>query len=90
MVYRLRTQWCEQGARNVEPPAAVLDAQSTRGSPQGGDAGQCAQTALQCHDIRVQVVRHPANKNVGRWIRPGRPGLFAVKADSNGFVVLAK
>lgn len=150
---RLRAQWREREARNVEPSAAVLDAQSTRGSPQGGDAGydagkkvkgrkrhlvvdtlglllavsvtaasvqdrdgahpvvaaamakypgiqtlfadsgyagQCAQTVSQCRGIRVQVVRHPANKNVGRWVRPEQPDLFTVKADSNGFVVLAK
>ncbi|MCD0244294.1 transposase, partial [Xanthomonas melonis] len=29
----------EREARNAEPTAAVLDAQSTRGSPQGGDLG---------------------------------------------------
>jgi len=118
-----------------QSPAAVVDAQSTRGSPQGGEsgydagkkvkgrkrhlvvdtlglllavsvtaasvqdrdaahpvvrasinkypsiqtlfadsgyAGACAQTISQCHGIRVQVVRHPANKNVGRWARPER------------------
>jgi transposase len=55
-----------------------------------GYAGQCAQTLSQCHDIRVQVVRHPCNKNVGRWVRPEQPDLFAVAADDNGFVVLAK
>ena len=36
---RLRAQWRERQARNAEPTAAVLDAQSTRGSPQGGDTG---------------------------------------------------
>ena len=56
----------------------------------GGYAGQCAQTVSQCHDIHVQVVRHPANKKVGRWIRPEQPDLFTVKADAKGFVVLPK
>ncbi|MBB3192514.1 IS5 family transposase [Halomonas cerina] len=36
---RLRTQWREREGRNAEPTAAVLDAQSTRHSPQGGESG---------------------------------------------------
>lgn len=150
---RLRTQWREREGRAAAPTAAVLDAQSTRGSPQGGEngydagkkvkgrkrhlvvdtmglvlavsvtaasiqdrdgahpvmasamakypsietlfvdsgyAGQCAQTVTQCHNIQVQIVRHPANKNVGRWVRPEQPDLFTVQADAQGFVVLAK
>jgi len=150
---RLRAQWREREGRPSEPTAAVLDAQSTRGSPQGGDngydagkkvkgrkrhlvvdtlglllavsvtaasvqdrdgahpvmasamekypsieilfadsgyAGQCAQTVSQCHDIQVQVVRHPANKNVGRWTHPDQGDLFTIQADAKGFVVLAK
>ena len=137
----------------IAPTAAVLDAQSTRLSPQGGErgydagkkvkgrkrhlvvdtlglllavsvtaasvqgsdgaypvvastmakylsvetlfvdsgyAGQCAQTVSQCHAIQVEVVRRPANKNVGRWVQPEQPDLFTVQADASGFVVLAK
>lgn len=55
-----------------------------------GYAGQCAQTVSQSHDIRVQVVRHPANRNVGRWIDDKQPDLFVVPSDAQGFVVLAK
>ncbi|WP_167551800.1 transposase, partial [Xanthomonas axonopodis] len=55
-----------------------------------GYAGQCAQTVSQCHDIRVQIVRHPGNKNVGCWIGPEQPDPFTVKANAQGFVVLAK
>lgn len=150
---RLRAQWREREARTCTPTAAVLDAQSTRGSPQGGDtgydagkkvkgrkrhlvvdtlglllavsvtaasvqdrdgahpvvaqamtkypslqtlfvdsgyAGRCAQTVSQCHGLQVQVVRHPANRNVGRWVHPEQPDLFTAKADAKGFVVLAK
>jgi hypothetical protein len=36
---RLRTQWREREDRNAAPAAAVLDAQSTRSSPQGGEHG---------------------------------------------------
>jgi transposase len=36
---RLRAQWRERERRAQEPTAAVLDSQSTRGSPQGGDNG---------------------------------------------------
>jgi len=150
---RLRGQWRERESRREQPTAAVLDAQSTRISPQGGAsgfdagkkvkgrkrhlivdtlglllavsvtaasvqdrdgahpvvasamakyptletlfvdsgyAGQCAQTVSQRHDLRVQVVRHPANRNVGRWVDDKQPDLFAVQADTQGFVVLAK
>ena len=150
---RLRAQWRARQGRDASPTAAVLDAQSTRSSPQGGEsgydagkkvkgrkrhlvvdtlglllavsvtaasvqdrdgahpavavaiskypsiervfadcgyAGQCAQTLSQRHDIRVQVVRHSCNKNVGRWVRAKQPDLFTVAADDKGFVVLAK
>ena len=36
---RLRGQWREREGRNEDPSAAVLDAQSTRSSPQGGERG---------------------------------------------------
>jgi putative transposase len=36
---RLREQWRERIGRNAKPSAAVIDAQSTRGSPQGGELG---------------------------------------------------
>lgn len=36
---RLRTRWREREGRDSAPSAAVLDAQSTRGSPQGGPSG---------------------------------------------------
>lgn len=55
-----------------------------------GYAGQCAQTGSQCHDIEVQVVRHPANKNVGRWIASVQSDQFIVQPDVQGFVALAK
>ncbi len=150
---RLRARWREREGRQVGPTAAVLDAQSTRGSPQGGDngydagkkvkgrkrhlvvdtlglllavsvtaasvqdrdgahpvvalalskypsvqtlfvdggcAGQCAQTISQCHVVQVDVVRHPANRNVGRWADSRQADLFTVQADAKGFVVLAK
>lgn len=150
---RLRAQWREREGREASPTAAVLDAQSTRSSAQGGAAGydagkkikgrkrhlvvdtlglllavsvtaaniqdrdgahpvvattmekypsietlfvdsgyagQCAQTVSQCHEIKVEVVRHPANKNVGRWAHVDQQDLFTVQADAKGFVVLAK
>lgn len=150
---RLRAQWRERQGRTTEPTAAVLDAQSTRSSPQGGEsgydagkkvkgrkrhlvvdtlglllavsvtaasvqdrdgahpvvaatmakypgvktlfvdsgyAGRCAQTVSQCHNLAVQVVRHPANRNVGRWHQMDQPDLFTVQANAQGFVVLAK
>jgi transposase len=150
---RLRAQWREREGRAATPTAAVLDAQSTRHSPQGGTsgydagkkikgrkrhlvtdtlglvlavsvsaasvqdrdgahpvmastmakyptvetifvdsayAGQCAQTIHQKHGINVDVVRHPANSNVGRWCLPEQADLFMRQADANGFTVLPK
>lgn len=150
---RLRAMWREREGRSSDPTAAVLDAQSTRASPQGGEigydagkkvkgrkrhlvvdtlglllavcvtaasvqdrdgahpvvaaamekypsiqtlfvdggyAGQCAQTVSQCHGITVDVVRHPANRNVGRWVAAGQSDLFTIQADAKGFVVLPK
>jgi len=150
---RLRAQWREREERRPLPSAAILDAQSTRGSPQGGPsgydagkkvkgrkrslvvdtlglvlavslaaahvqdrdaateavaraaakyptietlfvdsayAGQCAQAIHRNHGIEVEVVRHPANKTVGRWHGPGQGELFPVRANSDGFVPLPK
>jgi len=150
---RLRAQWREREGRTATPSAAVLDAQSTRHSPQGGTsgydagkkikgrkrhlvtdtlglvlavsvsaasvqdrdgahpvmtstmanypsvetvfvdsayAGQCAQTINQQHGISVDVVRHPANANVGRWCLPDQADLFTRQPDVNGFTVLPK
>ena len=150
---RLRARWREREKREAGPTAAILDAQSTRGSPQGGGsgydagkkvkgrkrhllvdtlslllavsvtaasvqdrdgahplvasalakhpsiqtlfvddayAGQCAQTLAQCHGVQVCVVRHPANRNVGRWVDTRKDDLLTTPADAKGFVVLAK
>ena len=56
----------------------------------GGYSGTCAVHLMQEHQIDVEVVRHPANRNVGRWVNPDQRELFPVLADSNGFVVLPK
>jgi transposase len=150
---RLRAQWREREGRDPMPSAAVLDAQSTRSSPQGGTsgydagkkvkgrkrhvlvdtlglllavsvtaasvqdrdgahpvmangmekyagiskvfvdagyAGRCAQTIHQQHSIAVEVVRHPANANVGRWCPPDQGDLFTRQPDAKGFMVLPK
>lgn len=150
---RLRAQWRAREGREAAPSAAMLDAQSTRHSPQGGPsgydagkkikgrkrhvitdtlglvlavsvsgasvqdrdgahpvmasamakypsvatvfvdsayAGRCAQTIHQTHGVTVDVVRHPANANVGRWCTPEQGDLFTQQADAKGFVVLAR
>ena len=38
----------------------------------------------------VDVVRHPANKQTGRWHVSGQDDLFTIQSDAKGFVVLAK
>ena len=55
-----------------------------------GYAGTCAVHLKQEHQIDVEVVRHPANRNVGRWVHPDQGELLPVLADSKGFVVLPK
>jgi len=127
---RLRQCWREREERDEFPSTAILDSQSTRTSPQGGEkgfdagkrvkgrkrnlvvdtlglvlavvvtaasvqdrdgaypamaqacakyptirrvfvdsayAGTCADALEASHDIAVHVVRHPGNRNVGRW-----------------------
>jgi len=53
-------------------------------------AGQCAQTMNQQQGILVDVARHPANANVGRWCLPDQADLFTRQPDANGFTVLPK
>ena len=150
---RLAGVWREREGRSTEPSAAVLDAQSARISPQGGDSGYdagkkvkgrkrnlvvdtlglllavtvCA-AGLQdrdaglpaveqamasyptlktlfvdsayargfahhvehTHGMRVEVVRHPANRTVGRWANDQQPDLFEVREHPDGFVPLPK
>lgn len=52
----------------------------------GGYAGMRAQELRQRHQIQVEVVRHPANRKLGRW-QQGQLPLFEVL---KGFVVLPK
>lgn len=52
----------------------------------GGYGGQCASSLREKHGLDVEVVRHPANRNVGRWVE-GQLPLFDVP---QGFVVLPK
>lgn len=150
---RLRDRWRAREGREAAPSAAVLDAQSTRSSPQGGPsgfdagkkvkgrkrslvvdtlglllavsvaaaslqdrdaglpavaraaqkypdlatlfvdsayAGACAQRIEHDHGIRVEVVRHPGNRSVGRWIDDRQPDLFEseIRANPDGFVPL--
>jgi len=52
----------------------------------GGYAGQATQQIRQRHEIDVEVVRHPANRNVGRW----HDGQLPLWEAPKGFVVLPK
>jgi hypothetical protein len=75
---RLRTMWRQREAREVQAGAAILEAQSTRISPQGGQSGFDAGKKVKgrkrhiepTHDMKVQVVRHSGNRNVGQWHTP--------------------
>jgi putative transposase len=149
---RLRAQWRMREAKEVSPSQAILDAQSTRSSPQGGAtgydagkkvkgrkrslvvdtmglllavsvcaanlqdrdagteaveraaekyptlqrlyvdtayAGQWAKRVEQQHRIAVAVVRHPANRNVGRWQAAGQQDLFPETLNT-GFAAMPK
>lgn len=148
---RLRAQWRERLGKHAVPTAAILDSQSTRISPQGGEsgydagkkvkgrkrhllvdtlglllgvvvtaasvqdrdgaaptltaacqkyptlaklyvdgayAGSCAQLLHAAHGLDVEVVRHPGNRNVGRWHL--EQGDLFDPAPPTGFVVLPK
>jgi transposase len=52
----------------------------------GGYAGEATQKLRERHDLDVEVVRHPANRNVGSW-HDGQIPLWEVP---KGFVVLPK
>jgi putative transposase len=52
----------------------------------GGYGGTCAQQLRTQHGLDVRVVRHPGNRNVGRW-HEGQLSLFETPT---GFVVLPK
>lgn len=54
----------------------------------GAYAGGCAQVLCDTHGLNVEGVRHPGNRNVGRW-RLGQGDLFD-PAPPTGFVVLPK
>jgi transposase len=145
----LRALWRTREHRAPEPTAAVLDSQSVKTSPQGGEkgfdagkkvkgrkrhlvtdtlglllavlitaasvqdrdaaepavalakakvpgvaklyvdggyGGECANGLREKHGLDVEVVRHPANRNVGRWT-DGQLPLFEIP---RGFVVLPK
>jgi transposase len=52
----------------------------------GGYAGARAEEIRTRHQIEVEVVRHPGNRNVGRW----HEGQFSLFDAPKGFVVLPK
>jgi transposase len=150
---RLRDMWRAREERETTPTAAILDAQSTRSSPQGGAsgydagkkvkgrkrnlvvdtlglllavtvtsaglqdrdagtgaiaraaekypsvqrlyvdsayAGQWAVAVQNDHGINVEVIRHPANRLVGRWEQTGQQDLFTEALPKTGFTVLPK
>jgi len=149
MYDELRKLWRSRERRNPDPTAALLDSQSVKTSPQGGEkgydagkkvkgrkrhlvtdtfglvlavlvttasvqdrdaalpamelakakvpgitrlyvdagyAGSPVRELRERHQIDVEVVRHPANRNVGRW-HQGQLPLFD---SAQGFVVLPK
>jgi hypothetical protein len=53
-------------------------------------AGPCAQRIEHDRGIRVEVVRHPANRTVGRWIDAVQPDLFEIGENADGIVPLPK
>lgn len=52
----------------------------------GGYAGARAREIRERHEVDVEVVRHPANRNVGRW----HQGQLTLFPHDTGFVVLPK
>jgi putative transposase len=76
--------------RDAALPAVELAKQKVPGIRKlyvdGGYAGQATQQLRQRHELDVEVVRHPANRNVGRW----HDGQFPLWEVPKGFVVLPK
>jgi len=56
----------------------------------GGYAGKAARRVADKHDIDVEIVRHPANRNVGSWRHPDQLALPDLPPPKAGFVVLPK
>lgn len=76
--------------RDAALPAVELAKQKVPGLKMlyvdGGYAGKRVEELRERYDLDVEVVRHPANRNVGRW-HEGQLALFEVP---QGFVVLPK
>jgi len=53
----------------------------------GGYSGRCTRQLRQAFDLDVEVVRHPGNRNVGRWVQGQMPLFDDIPT---GFVVLPK
>ena len=62
----------------------------TKGYADGGYAGKGLKEIRHLLDIDMEVVRHPRNRNVGRWAKEGQLVLFPPEAIPTGFVVLQK
>ena len=77
--------------RDAVMPIADLAKQKVAGVEtsfvDGDHAGTSARAIRANHDVDVPVVRHPANRTVGRWYQR-QPPLFPVA--ERGFVVLPK
>jgi transposase len=76
--------------RDAALPAVDLAMQNVPGIKilyaDGGYAGARAQQIRQSHGIQVEIVRHPGNRNVGRW----HEGQLPWFENPRGFVVLPK
>lgn len=56
----------------------------------GGYAGKATRAAAITHNVDIEVVRHPANRNVGKWTHPDQIPLIKFDAPATGFQVLPK
>jgi putative transposase len=76
--------------RDAALPAVDLALQKVPGIKKlyvdGGYAGRATAEIRTQHEIQVEVVRHPGNRNVGRW----HDGQLPLWAPPTGFVVLPK
>jgi putative transposase len=52
-----------------------------------GYAGKVRKSLIERHGLDVEIVRHPRNRNVGRWVDPRQQSLFQIP---KGFVPLPK
>lgn len=76
----------------AEPVVAIAKSKYptlVKGWADGGYGGKTLDAIRVNHDLDIEVVRHPGNRNVGRWYDPAQQELPTLEV-TRGFVVLPR